>query len=165
MTDEVISETPAETYENPIVTVYTADALGVAFEGPVDWAITMDADVSDSTYVLSEDQMSDGVFTHLRVIAVKLEDAPVEEQLAAYVTNRYGQQLDQGAPVELLGTAGLSFDMTVEPEAGVTIVSRIHVVVVDGTLYAVEICAAPAYFDAAVQSVFLPACESLRLIP
>lgn len=165
VTDEVINETPAETYEKPIVTVYTADALGVAFEGPVDWAITMDADVSDSTYVLSEDQMSDGVFTHLRVIAVKLEDAPAEEQLAAFVTNRYGLQLDQGTPVELLGAAGLGFDMTVEPEAGVTIVSRIHVAVVDGTLYAVEICAAPAYFDAAVQSVFLPACESLRLIP
>lgn len=165
VTDEVISETPAETYEKPVVTVYTADALGVAFEGPVDWAITMDADVSDSTYVLSEDQMSDGVFTHLRVIAVKLEDAPAEEQLAAFVTNRYGLQLDQGTPVELLGAAGLGFDMTVEPEAGVTIVSRIHVAVVDGTLYAVEIYAAPAYFDAAVQSVFLPACESLRLIP
>lgn len=165
VTDEVINETPAETYEKPIVTVYTADALGVAFEGPVDWAITMDADVSDSTYVLSEDQMSDGVFTHLRVIAVKLEDAPAEEQLAAFVTNRYGLQLDQGTPVELLGAAGLGFDMTVEPEAGVTIVSRIHVAVVDGTLYAVEIYAAPAYFDAAVQSVFLPACESLRLIP
>ena len=162
---EGFSETPAEPYHAPVVTVYTADALGVAFEGPVDWAITMDAEASDNTFVLSEDQMSDGVYTHLAVTAVALTDAPVEEQLADYVAAHYGVQISDGAPVELLGQSGLSFDRTVQPEADVTIVSRVHVVVVEGTLYAVEISSSPAAFDVAVNTVFLPACASLRLIP
>ena len=163
--EETFGETPAEEYVTPTITVYTAEALGLAFEGPLEWVIATDSDTSDNTFVLREETKSHGVYTQLTLTAMELADAPADEQLATFVADHYGIDAALGTPVTLMGAEGLQLDLSSEPEQGVTIVSRAHVAVVDGTLYAVEIASAPEWFDAAVNSVFQPVCESIRIVP
>ena len=167
--EEIISEYPSEeidpsapvvdVMETDATTVYVADALGVAFEAPVDWVITVDGDASENSYILREAELSAGVYTHLIITAVP------GDQLEPFVMAQYGVQPGECSAVELLEQPGLCLETTALVDGGVMIIRHVHVAVVDGTVYAVEIAGAPEAFDAVVADVLQPVCASMRLIP
>lgn len=167
VTEEGISEVPGEAFEaapeadNSHVSVYTVEAMGVAFEAPVSWIIAED---SDTSFVLRETERRSGVYTAL-VITVQPAETEDEGALNAYLAANNGMQPDGGVPAELMGHPGLYSQETAEDPTGVPYTRRVHAVIVDGVLYAVSITAAPEVFDAALNEVFLPACTSMRMIP
>ena len=167
VTEEGISEVPGEAFEaapeadNSLVSVYTVEAMGVAFEAPVSWIIAED---SDTSFVLRETERRSGVYTAL-VITVQPAETEDEGALNAYLAANNGMQPDGGVPAELMGYPGLYSQETAEDPTGVPYTRRVHAIIVDGMLYAVSITAAPEVFDAALNEVFLPACTSMRMIP
>lgn len=156
--EEGISETPAEEYATPIFTVYTADALGLAFEGPVDWVITDDPALQ--YYILSNTEVTAGCKTSICIMRYWAFEGAQE---------RYDQDLQESGdayvPTELLGKSAVYKDVDVTRNDGQVVRERKYMVMVDDTLYIVLFEAAPEIFDAEVTLLCEPICESMRLIP
>lgn len=152
--EEGISETPAEEYVTPIFTVYTADALGLAFEGPVDWVIVEDENTN--SYIL-KDTESASILTLLMLTA----EQGASEQYAADKLASYGESVE----AELLGHACQYVDYDFPAPDGSVRRERVHLVLVNGTLYTVAYSTTSEQFDSEMACIFAPICESMRLIP
>ena len=157
--EEGISETPAEEYVTPIFTVYTADTLGLAFEGPVEWNIREDVDMQ--YFGLSDPEETEGYNTSVYIMRYMASEGAQEV---------YDQELLEGGdayvPTEMLGVSAWFMDFESEdPQSGQVVCAREYMVMVDDTLYVVTFSAAPEIFDAEVTRLCEPICESMRLIP
>jgi len=163
--EELFGEEPA--VEPMMYNVYTADALGLAFEAPVNWLVE---DFETGRYSLVDPENPDGCHSTLNIRSYPADGAALADVLAGLILNdeeiRNGT-ISAGEIIarDLLGEYGLYVDSVYQTQEGPVYCSRLHVIIMNDTVYAVSVTTTQARFEALVTDVYEHFCATVRLIP
>lgn len=163
--EELFGEEPA--VEPMMYNVYTADALGLAFEAPVNWLVE---DFETGRYSLVDPENPDGCHSALTIRSYPADGAALADVLAGLILNdeeiRNGT-ISAGEIIarDLLGEYGLYVDSVYQTQEGPVYCSRLHVIIMNDTVYAVSVTTTQARFEALVTDVYEHFCATVRLIP
>lgn len=163
--EELFGEEPA--VEPMMYNVYTADALGLAFEAPVNWLVE---DFETGRYSLVDPENPDGCHSALTIRSYPADGAALADVLAGLILNdeeiRNGT-ISAGEIIarDLLGEYGLYVDSVYQTQDGPVYCSRLHVIIMNDTVYAVSVTTTQARFEALVTDVYEHFCATVRLIP
>ncbi|MBQ7849635.1 MAG: hypothetical protein IJ343_07945 [Clostridia bacterium] len=139
--EEILEEEPAEeepVTQTPASNVYTADALKLVFEAPVDWIVD---DSAADVFTLT-DPADAATALSIMTRSAQLDDAQLKEELGLQL-NAIGQELKGFEPSTyavrtLLGVDGVCANYRAEKD-GAEVFGRVHVTCVDGVLYVLHV--------------------------
>ena len=163
--EELFGEEPA--VEPMMYNVYTADALGLAFEAPVNWLVE---DFETGRYSLVDPENPDGCHSTLNIRSYPADGAALADVLADLILTdeeTMSGTVTTGEIIarDLLGEYGLYVDSVYQTQEGPVYCSRLHVIIMDDTVYAVSVTTTQARFEALVTDVYEHFCATVRLIP
>lgn len=163
--EELFGEEPA--VEPMMYNVYTADALGLAFEAPVNWLVE---DFETGRYSLVDPENPDGCHSTLNIRSYPADGAALADVLADLILTdeeTMSGTVTTGEIIarDLLGEYGLYVDSVYQTQEGPVYCSRLHVIIMNDTVYAVSVTTTQARFEALVTGVYEHFCATVRLIP